>query len=434
MAFGLVDGVSFTASSSGTGSFVFGSSRASFRTLAQAVTDGSLVDGQTVAYLAQDSLSSPIQREWGHGVYTNSTLTVSRATVLGTNAGGTSAVNFTVPPIVSLTALAEDLGTGGTVTASTPALTITQTWNNAAVVFDAPLLLNVTNTASANGSALVDLQIGGSSQFLFTKNSALGGNAAAILWNGGYGGSGVVNITTTAQQILIGREDASPQGVKIGWNPNAWSAGSVIVDSSGGFGWGPTTTISTSAGGDTGFSRRAAGIACLLNPTGLSACGFQVYNMVDTVSGSTTNYERAVFDWTTTPNVLRIGTEASGTGVGRTIRIVGGVDAVSGANVALYNFGVAPATKTTNYTVVDGDQWLIFNGAGSITVTLPAPGSYQGRELSMKTIAAFTVVSASSNVAPRTSATAGTAILAAAAGSWATMVSDGTNWVIMAGA
>jgi len=58
---------------------------------------------------------------------------------------------------------------------------------------------------------------------------------------------------------------------------------------------------------------------------------------------------------------------------------------------------------------------------------------HKGRELNIKTITANTVVSASSNVAPLTSATAGTAILAATAGKWARLVSDGTNWRIMSG-
>jgi hypothetical protein len=37
------------------------------------------------------------------------------------------------------------------------------------------------------------------------------------------------------------------------------------------------------------------------------------------------NYERAVFDWTTTANVLTIGTQALGTGTGRDVAIVAGV-------------------------------------------------------------------------------------------------------------
>lgn len=92
----------------------------------------------------------------------------------------------------------------------------------------------------------------------------------------------------------------------------------------------------------------------------------------------------------------------------------------------------APTTKTANYSMAATDSSLIFNGAGSITLTLQAASSYTGRMLYVKTIAAQTVVSASSNVVPVGSATAGTAILAATAGKWAILQSDGTNWVIMA--
>ena len=89
------------------------------------------------------------------------------------------------------------------------------------------------------------------------------------------------------------------------------------------------------------------------------------------------------------------------------------------------------ATKTTSFTVADNEDWLICNGSATITVTLPAASSWTGREIMIKSIAAFTVVSAGTNVVPINSATAGTAILPATAGSWATLVSDGTNRVIM---
>lgn len=93
--------------------------------------------------------------------------------------------------------------------------------------------------------------------------------------------------------------------------------------------------------------------------------------------------------------------------------------------------GAAPVTKTANFTVAATDRYIICNGAASITVTLPSAAAYVGREITIKTIAAFTVVSASSNVVPAGSATAGTAILAASAGASAILVSDGTNWVVM---
>lgn len=91
----------------------------------------------------------------------------------------------------------------------------------------------------------------------------------------------------------------------------------------------------------------------------------------------------------------------------------------------------APVTKVANFTLAATENWVICNGTGTITVTLPAASSWTGREVMLKTIAAFTVVSASSNVVPQAGGAAGTAILAASAGAWATLVSDGTNWVIM---
>jgi len=90
----------------------------------------------------------------------------------------------------------------------------------------------------------------------------------------------------------------------------------------------------------------------------------------------------------------------------------------------------APVTKTASFTLADTENWIICNGAASITVTLPAASTQVGREISLKNIAAFTVVSASSDVVPLTGGAAGTAILATA-GTWATLVSDGTNWIIM---
>ena len=94
--------------------------------------------------------------------------------------------------------------------------------------------------------------------------------------------------------------------------------------------------------------------------------------------------------------------------------------------------GGAPVTKTANFTVAAGENWLINNKSGSTcTVTLPAAASYTGRQLVFKNMQAQTLVSASSNVVPIDSTSAGTAILLDVIGSWATLVSDGTNWVIM---
>ena len=92
----------------------------------------------------------------------------------------------------------------------------------------------------------------------------------------------------------------------------------------------------------------------------------------------------------------------------------------------------APVTKTADFTVAVGEAWIINNKSGSTcTVTLPAAASWIGRQLIFKNMQAQLLVSASSNVVPIDSTVAGTAILLAVVGNWATMVSDGTNWVIM---
>jgi hypothetical protein len=92
----------------------------------------------------------------------------------------------------------------------------------------------------------------------------------------------------------------------------------------------------------------------------------------------------------------------------------------------------APVTKTADFTVADNETWIINNKSGSTcTVTLPTASAWSGRELTFKNLQAQTLVSASSNVVLIDSTVAGTAILLASVGNWATMVSDGTNWIIM---
>lgn len=96
----------------------------------------------------------------------------------------------------------------------------------------------------------------------------------------------------------------------------------------------------------------------------------------------------------------------------------------------------ASATKTASFTLADTDTFIVCNGASAnVTVTLPAAASWTGRAVYIKNLSAtYTVISAASDVQPIDSATPGTAILAATAGKWAILVSNGTNWVIMAAA
>ena len=101
------------------------------------------------------------------------------------------------------------------------------------------------------------------------------------------------------------------------------------------------------------------------------------------------------------------------------------------ASSVISGTATAPATKTANFTVAAGEKWLINNKSGSsCTVTLPTASANTGRELHFQNYQAQTLVSASSNVVPLAGGSAGTAILEAVAGANATLVSDGTNWIM----
>jgi hypothetical protein len=90
-------------------------------------------------------------------------------------------------------------------------------------------------------------------------------------------------------------------------------------------------------------------------------------------------------------------------------------------------------TKVADFTLADSEGWIINNKSGSTcTVTLPAASAWGGRAVTFKNLQLQTLVSASSNVVPLIGGAAGTAILPGLVGAWATLVSDGTNWVVMA--
>jgi hypothetical protein len=92
----------------------------------------------------------------------------------------------------------------------------------------------------------------------------------------------------------------------------------------------------------------------------------------------------------------------------------------------------APVTKTADFTLADAEDYIINNKpAAACVVTLPAPASHTGRVVVLKTVQAFAINSASSNVVPLAGGAAGTAIVSGTAGNWAELVSDGTNWIIM---
>jgi hypothetical protein len=91
----------------------------------------------------------------------------------------------------------------------------------------------------------------------------------------------------------------------------------------------------------------------------------------------------------------------------------------------------APVVKTADFSVAFDETWLINNKSGSTCiVTLPAPGTNIGRVLHFQNYQNQFLVSASINVIPIDGGAAAAAILADESGDTATLVSNGTNWVM----
>ena len=131
----------------------------------------------------------------------------------------------------------------------------------------------------------------------------------------------------------------------------------------------------------------------------------------------------------TTEGFLTLGGTLSGININTQTT---GVLAVAGGGTGL-SARPSVVTKTADFTLADTEGWVINDKSGSTcTVTLPAASAWAGRAVTFKNLQLQTLVSASSNVVPLIGGAAGTAILPGLVGAWATLVSDGTNWVVMA--
>jgi hypothetical protein len=142
-------------------------------------------------------------------------------------------------------------------------------------------------------------------------------------------------------------------------------------------------------------------------------------------TGQTTYTNGQLLIGNTTGNTLTKATLTAGTGIAIT-NGTGSINVATNGTITT----TAPVTKTADFSVASTDTWLINNKTGSTcTVTLPSPSANTGRVLYFINYQNQLLVSASSNVVSRAGGAAGTAILDNVAGNWATIVSDGTNWI-----
>jgi len=112
--------------------------------------------------------------------------------------------------------------TGGTVTASTPVWNATQTWNAGGVTFTG-MKFNVTDTASASGSLLLDLQVGGVSKLTVFKSGTLL-SANALQADGGQ-----IRLST---DVILNRDAANTLALRNGTAAQALNVYQSYTDAS----------------------------------------------------------------------------------------------------------------------------------------------------------------------------------------------------------
>ena len=211
-----------------------------------------------------------------------------------------SAIGSTTPNTGEFTTLSAN---NGTITTSSPAFTLAQTWNAAGTTFTA-LRVNATDTASASGSLLMDLQAGGTSRFSVDKGGAIIVKASTGLSDRSISGLGTTSgfsIESNSVYVLTSNQYSVRfnRGGDLGCTLRSDSAFGIT---SGNADVTPDTILRRDAA-DTFAQRRTT-----------NAQTFRLYNTFTDAS----NYERGFFRWNT--NVIEIGAEAAGTGTQRQLR------------------------------------------------------------------------------------------------------------------
>ncbi len=229
-------------------------------------------------------------------------------------------------------------GAAGSITASTPAIAITQTWNAVGTTFKG-LTMTITDTTSAAGSLPIEV-LGGASGT--TALLQLSKDGALRTGDGTESLPGMAFTGETSSGLY--RSAGSTLNLSVGGTRRiVFSTAITGLRDSMEFGW-----YSSGFGSfDLRLTRDAAYTLAQRHST--NAQSFRVYNTYT----SSTSYERFCVDWITTANFLSLITEAGSAG-GTCRGIAFGPGNSVGTNIAggdLYVFGGASTGNATPGTI-----------------------------------------------------------------------------------
>ena len=176
---------------------------------------------------------------------------------------------------------------------------LADTWNASGTTFTG-IKLNVADTASAAGSLLMDLQVGGSSKVSVRKDGRIFVEALQ-----GPGNSGFIEFNQAGAAMSFGGGGSGSNRItyiNVSGGTERFALSSALP-----FGWSSTSAASGTL--DTILLRDAANTLAQRN--GVNAQAFNLYNTYTDAS----NYERGFMRWVS--NVLQIGSDKLGTGTAR---------------------------------------------------------------------------------------------------------------------
>jgi hypothetical protein len=186
------------------------------------------LSGLTQAILANSISNAAFSQLWQWDLTSNQiALQVQEAP--GPSTGGTALQQtlFQVNTISGSTAVPVTISNSLTGSQTLPALYLNPTWNTSGQV-DAGILMNVTNTSSGNASKLIDLQVGGTSQFSVDKS----GNMTAANSFSTTGTGGGINAQEGDCSLLVPAVNYDllcPNSTLHGWRMNNNNGGYVPV-------------------------------------------------------------------------------------------------------------------------------------------------------------------------------------------------------------
>jgi hypothetical protein len=284
---------------------------------------------------------------------------------------------------------------------------------------------------------------------MVTGNTIVSGNRNGIWWKpsipAGYAGQGIISNNIFESNV----NNTVYAGIQVG-NSEDGSISQLIISGNIVNGFGRSIYVTaTSSSQINNFSITGNSIGGKVNPF-INAVYVSCDNTSTIQNGVIANNNAIVGSSGT--DVIRILETSGGTienlsitgnivlsngGTSAGINVFGDRSIIVSENIVRVG-GVAYANSASTWQTITNaagivrlnTQSVVCNRSGTITLTLPSASNNTGRTLSIKTVQAQSVVSASPNVVPVNDTVAGTAILPATDGASVLLKSDGTNWVV----